>query len=272
MTTTITGMDKKHIVYKYTGSYDGEAQCKTLDVDPASRRVKNVFSLADVMDFDKDIIDTGAYTKTLKERGPEAKNLVWHLTDHSATLTKAAGKFSELYYDRTSKQLIGITEIRKTSWGNDLLEFYQAGDINQHSIGFSVEKRDVINADDYSKRYSIIRELKLYEGSSVLWGANEFTPNLSVGKGELKLTEEYAQKYLAEMERLSVSLRKGNFTDDTFELLEYRLLQLRTELKTIFDSFLSTTAPGSPEPVQPVNEDQKLLQGLQLLQLKLNHL
>jgi Asp-tRNA(Asn)/Glu-tRNA(Gln) amidotransferase A subunit family amidase len=153
-----------------------------------------------------------------------------------------------------------------------MLEFYSVGDINQHSIGFSVMKRDVINPDDYANSYTIIRELKLYEGSTVLWGANEFTPNISVGKMELKDREALATKYLNELEKCALYLRKGNFTDETCELMEYRMLQLRTELKTIFDSFLTPTAPVTDVTVQPENEDQKLLNGLKLLQLKINHL
>lgn len=265
MKTTST-TDSSEIVYKYTG----EGECKTLDVDPSSRRVKNAFNKVGVLDSDKDIIDENAYNKTLQERGPKAKNLIWHQADHSWSITKSLGKFQELYVDKSTGYLTGVTEIRKTSFGNDVLEFYSVGDINQHSIGFSVTKRDVFNAEDYSTRYSIIRELKMYEGSTVLWGANEFTPNLSVGKGELKSPEEMAQKYLGELEKLTVSLRKGNFTDETCELLEFRILQLRTELKQIFDSFLKSTEPVTQVTVQPVNEDQNLLKGLQLLQLKLN--
>jgi len=248
-------------------------ECKILDVDPKTRRVKNAFNKISVLDSDKDIIDENAYTKTLQERGPKTKNLIWHQVDHSASITKSLGKFQELYVDKSSGYLVGITDIRKTNLGNDLLEFYSVGDINQHSIGFSVIKRDVINADDYTTRYSIIRELKLYEGSTVLWGANELTPNLSVGKMELHERVELGKKYLGEMERVAVSLRKGNFTDETCELLEYRVLQLRTDLKTIFESFLTTTAPVTPVTVQPENDnDQKLLQSLQLLNLKFNHL
>lgn len=267
-TKTQSSDDKNEVIHKYTGD-----DCvKTLDVDPKTRRVKNAFSKVNILDSDKDIVDENAFNKTIIERGPNAKSLIWHQVDHSGSLTKSLGKFQELYVDKAAGYLVGVTDIRKTSLGNDLLEFYEVGDINQHSIGFSVVKRDVYNPDDYTQRYAIIRELKLYEGSAVLWGANEFTPNLSVGKAEIKDIENYSKKYLGELERLTVSLRKGNFTDETSEMLEYRILRLRTELKTIFDSILTTTQPGSPEPVQPVNEDQKLVEGLALLQLKFNHL
>lgn len=260
--------DKNDVIHKYI--MDDNA-VKTLDVDPKTRRVKNAFSKINILDSDRDIIDENAFNKTIQERGPKAKSLIWHQIDHSGSLTKSLGKFQELYVDKSAGYLVGVTDIRNTTLGNDLLEFYEQGDINQHSIGFSVVKRDVFNADDYTTRYAIIRELKLYEGSAVLWAANEFTPNISVGKGEIKNPEEITKKYLSQLERLTVSLRKGNFSDDTSEMMEYRILQLRTDLKNIFESLLPT-APVSPETVQPENESQKLLQGLQLLQLKFNHL
>lgn len=268
-TNTKSSDDTKAVIHKYTGD-----NCiKTLDVDPKTRRVKNAFSMAGVMDSDRDIIDEGAYTKTISERGPAGKSLIWHQVDHSGSLTRSLGKFQELYFDRTTKYLVGVTDIRNTTVGNDTLEFYTQGDINQHSIGFSVVKRDVYNPDDYTNRYAVIRELKLYEGSAVLWGANEFTPNLSVGKSGVKPTRETLERYLKELERVSNMFRKGNFSDDAFEMLEYRILHLRTELKTIFESLLpNTTQPVAPATVQPVNEDQELLKGLQLLQLKFNHL
>jgi uncharacterized protein len=263
---TYNDLDTLDVVKKST------TECKILDVDVKTRRVKNAFNKVGVLDSDKDIIDENAYNKTIQERGPKGSNLIWHQTDHSSSITKSLGKFQELYVEKSSGYLVGVTDIRKTNLGNDVLEFYSVGDINQHSIGFSVIKRDVINADDYNTRYAIIRELKLYEGSTVLWGANEFTPNLSVGKMELKDRQALTVKYLSDLEKCALYLRKGNFTDDTCELLEYRMLQLRTDLKTIFESFALPTAPVTPVTVQPENEDQKLLQSLQLLNLKFNHL
>jgi len=57
----------------------------TLDVDDVSRRVKVALNRVDIEDHDKEIIDAGAFLKTIAERGPTGKNLVWHLTDHNAS-------------------------------------------------------------------------------------------------------------------------------------------------------------------------------------------
>ncbi len=56
----------------------------------------------------------------------------------------------------------------KLKEANDAIKLYEAGLINQHSIGFSTLKSDV----NQKTGVRTITELKLYEGSAVLWGAN----------------------------------------------------------------------------------------------------
>lgn len=241
-------------------------ELKTLDIDPASRRVKSAFSKVDEIDTDKDIIDQNAYNKTLQERGPAAKNLIWHLTDHIANTDHAIGKFSELYVDRTSKYLVGVTNFPNTSKANDMLAHYEAGNINQHSIGFSTVKRDVFNDDDYSKRYTIIRELKLYEGSSVLWGANENTPNLTVGKS-IEEAQNALDQYLNQLDSLFKFMRTAKASDEAFELVDLRILQLKEDIQKFFDQVNKYTEPA--KAVQPelcINDH--LQKTKQLLMLK----
>ena len=53
------------------------------DVSENDRRVKVAISKMGNVDHDGDVIDHGAYTKTVTERGPKGANLIWHLTDHN---------------------------------------------------------------------------------------------------------------------------------------------------------------------------------------------
>lgn len=208
--------------------------CKTLDVDDKSRRVKVALNRVGVMDFDKDIIEKTAFDKTIQERGPKGADLVWHLTDHRASLKDAVGKFSELGIE--GDYLYGITDIPSTKWGDDMLEFYRKGAINQHSIGFSTIKREVFNDDNYDARYTVIKEVKLYEGSAVLWGANIFTPTLEVGKS-LSI-EERKSAFDAEMEELEAitkMFKSGHLSDQAFELLEIKLGQSKQRISHLFN-------------------------------------
>ena len=88
------------------------------DVSENDRRVKVAISKMGNRDLDNDVIEHGAYTKTLAERGPKGANMIWHLTDHNPSLKSAVGKFSDIYVD--GDYLVGITTIPNTTWGNDV--------------------------------------------------------------------------------------------------------------------------------------------------------
>lgn len=221
-----------------------------LDVDDKSRRVKTAWNKVGILDSDKDIIEKSAYDKTIKERGPSAKNLIWHLTDHRPSLKDAVGKPKEIMME--GEFLVAITDIPNTTWGNDVLEFYKTGTINQHSIGFSTVKREVFNDDDWDKRYTVIKEVQLYEGSAVLWGANEFTPTLSVGKSMSK--EDVQKDFLKiqnELNSFAKLFKSGHLSDTAFELVEMKMAQLTEQLQHIFEEI---TQPAQ-KAVEPIKEN-----------------
>jgi HK97 family phage prohead protease len=222
-----------------------------LDIDDSSRRVKVVIARMGNEDRDKEIIDRGAFTKTIKERGPAGTNEVWHLIDHNPTLTMALGKFSELYTE--GDMLIGVNEsIVKNTVGNDILELYKTGAINQHSIGFSIPKGKTETKDGLTH----IQEVQLWEGSAVLWGANPLTETISVGKSLEKSSTNFADR----IEKVILSLRKGNFSDDTYKLLALELQILQSELK-------EATKPEPVSTLPDVNEEKKALSNLFLTTL-----
>jgi HK97 family phage prohead protease len=163
----------------------------------------------------------------LNERGPKAKNQIWHLTDHNPSLKSAVGKFSELFVE--GDMLVGVTNIPNTTWGNDVLEFYKSGHITEHSIGFRTIKEET------KSDYNLIKEVMLYEGSAVLWGANPNTPTLSAGKS---ITKEEANGELEQLnkdlELVTKTLRNGNLSDESFELVEMRLQMLNERIKNLF--------------------------------------
>lgn len=218
------------------------------DVSENDRRVKVAISKMGNIDQDGDVIDSGAYTKTVSERGPKGANLIWHLTDHNPSLKSAVGKFSEIYTE--GDYLVGVTNIPNTTWGNDVLEFYKSGHINQHSIGFrTIKAEQVKNAD---QPYNLIKEVFLYEGSAVLWGANPMTPTLTVGKS---LTKDEAiaehEKLSKELGLLMKSLKDGRYTDEAFEFIEIRTAQIHEAIKNLLTVEIETTEPVV-ETVEPV--------------------
>lgn len=214
------------------------------DVDSTTRRVKVAISHMGSKDLDVDVIDHNAFTKTIAERGPNGKDLIWHLTDHYPSLKYAVAKFSELY--KEGDYLVGITDIPNTTWGNDVLEMYKTGMINQHSIGFRTIKSEPMNAGT-PEEYRLIKEILLYEGSAVLWGANPNTPTLSVGKSATP--EMMAKRY----QELTNSFKTGDYTDETFAILEAQIKQIEQDMAQKYLQSIQTT-----EPVQATQPEVKI--------------
>lgn len=192
-------------------------QFKTLqeavkDIDTTGRVVTGYFSSFDNVDSDDDVIVKGAFERTLRERGPEGKNRIMHLWQHDPY--RPIGKPSVIREDE--KGLYFESYLPETTLGNDTLKLYEAGIINEHSIGFRVVQSE--EKDGYTE----LKEIMLWEGSSVTWGANEDTPATGV-----KALFKDDTSLQTEIDRIQKFLRKGDVTDDTFEMLEYKLEQLK---------------------------------------------
>ena len=212
-----------------------------MDVDSEQRRVKAVWARCDNIDLDNDIIVPEAFTKTLVERGPAGKNLIWSLVDHCADMNNVIGKPEQLYVE--NDMLIAITPIVETEKGEDIIKMYEAGLINQHSIGFSTIKSNV-----NKEGVRTITELKLYEGSAVLWGANPETPTLGF-KGEMDIKDK-KQELSNRLEKLIKSFKGGKFTDEMFSLIEIEIKRIQGELMEIEVIKEITQPEQSVEPVQ----------------------
>lgn len=195
-----------------------------IDVDKATRTVKAVWSHIGNKDYDNDIIAKGAFDRTIRERGPNGKKMIWSLVDHYSSTKHAFGKPKELYVE--GNRLIAVTDIVMTDAGEDILKLYDAGCINQHSIGFST----VVDEYDKANNVRTIKEVILYEGSAVLWGANDLTPTLDVKA--LKKPQQQKNIY-DRLERLKSAIRNGSFTDETFSLLEIEFSQLQKAVSEI---------------------------------------
>ena len=215
-----------------------------LDIEPESRTVKACWSRIGNVDLDNDIIVAEAFTKTIKERGPKGKNMIWSLVDHKADMAHTLGKPKELYIE--GDMLVAVTDLIETECGEDAIKLYEAGLINQHSIGFSTLKSDV----NQKTGVRTITELKLYEGSAVLWGANPETPTLGF-KGEFKETKENLS---IRLENLIKAFRGGTFTDDTFALMEIQIKQIQAELLALEITETITQPEESVEPTPVVEE------------------
>jgi HK97 family phage prohead protease len=185
------------------------------DTDLKQGIVSGYFAMFGNKDLDGDIIERGAFTKTIQERGPKGKQLIKYLLDHDRT--KSVAKINELYED--VKGLRYDAKIGTHSLGQDFMKMIESGLINQHSFGFAIVKEMY---DEQSKA-NRIKEVAMMEGSAIQFlGANPETTLI-----DLK-SESDAMKYFDLLEKF---VKTSDATDETLQKLELRLKSLSELLK-----------------------------------------
>jgi HK97 family phage prohead protease len=186
------------------------------DVDDVKGIVTGYFSAFNNIDSDGDVIVSGAYKKSIAENGPMGRNRIMHLLQHNPLMPLA--KPIELMED--AKGLRFTSKITETSYGKDVIKLYSEGVFNEHSVGF-----EIIKADNKAG-YREIKEIKLWEGSTVTWGANPNTPIESMKSWDKPKSEEMLAKFCN-------ILRNGDLTDESMIQLEIGLKQIENHLKEL---------------------------------------
>lgn len=201
------------------------------DADEKSGIVKGYGSVFGNIDSDGDIINKGAYTKTISENGNRVKYLYQHDMD------KPLGKMINLYEDE--KGLVFEAEIPKTTLGRDVMELMKAGVITENSVGILPIRKEMVEGHRH------INEVKLYEISAVTLAANDQAMIMDV-KGNYS-----REKVLKRYDSIAKLIRKGEISDDLGYALEAEILKL----KSIFDNL--STQPTDIEVTEPQQIDTK---------------
>lgn len=180
------------------------------DVDTKSRIITGILANWN-KDNHNDIIEKGAFRKTLMERGSQ----VLFLDQHS--WNKPHGFFAELEEMDAGLRFVS-NPLPNTTFSNDALELYSRGILKEHSIGFETVK-SIYNQETHIRT---IKEIKLWEGSNVTLGANPSTPFTGF--------KAMGGKEINDMTKnIMDCLKVGTLTDETFLRLEIALKQLQTE-------------------------------------------
>jgi len=206
-----------------------------IDADEKSGMVKGYGSVFGNIDSDGDIINKGAYTKTISENGKRVKYLYQHDMD------KPLGKMVDLYEDE--KGLVFEASIPKTQLGTDVIELMKAGVITENSVGILPITKEIIGDNRH------INEVKLFEISAVTLAANDQAMILDV-KGNID-----RDKVLNRYDKIAKLIRKGNISDDLGFALEAEILKL----KSIFnDTITLPTDIEVTEPIEVKNNDNEI--------------
>jgi len=185
------------------------------DSDMKQGIVSGYFAVFGNKDLDGDVIEAGAFSKTVMERGPQGKQLIKYLLDHDKN--KVVAKITNLYED--NKGLRYEAKIGSHAAGQDFQKMIESELINQHSFGFRTIKEQF----DQEAKANLIKEVMMYEGSAVQFlGANPETTFI-----DLK-SESDAFEYLSRLEKF---VKTSDATDETLEKLENQLKSLLEFLK-----------------------------------------
>lgn len=125
-----------------------------------------------------DVIQKGAFAKTVAERKDKVKVLYNHDTWSNLPVGKPLSMVEDGY------GLLTSTKMSKTQMGQDIYTLAQEGALDSMSIGYTALKAEY--PEDYRTTgiYRIITELKLYEYSFVPFPANEGAVITGIKSGE----------------------------------------------------------------------------------------
>jgi len=165
------------------------------------------------------------------------------------------------------KCISGVVKMADTTLGRDTLKNYLEGVYDNHSIGFQYLQRDFINADAHGNsaeakawnqmRDSLInpdalktlrpvmdwmsenegktgvymvKEIKLYEGSVVAFGANSMTPYLGTKSGN---KDVYLLSLVDRLSKLESTFKTGTQSDECIETIGVQILQLKQLMREL---------------------------------------
>ena len=207
------------------------------DIDSQKREVVFAYAKFDY-DSDNDLTIKGAFDKTVIESGPTGANRIRHVWNHDRK-DLPIGTVKEMWRDEEYAYV--RSEILSNQKANDVWDAYNKQAINEHSYwGKS------FNTGVNERGGKLIKEVKLFEVSSVLWGAQENAKLLEMIKSGVK-PESCITQYFDDLLKY---VKNSNASDEFLEVLEIELLKG----KEIIESLEKAGRSDAPVPIEPSNE------------------
>lgn len=248
-------MEIKNVKKPYYAVKDCNLNVQVKDVDTNARTVCYIANTLNFFDSQSDILLPGCSDKSILERGPNssAPDKIVHAMFHN--LNRLPGKIKVLEQRDLDGMtcIYGETKLSNTTEGNDALINYADKIYNQHSIGLQyVQGRcewigretpgdkwkklmaTIINPEDAEAvgEAFVCSEIKLFENSTVTFGANKLTPTLGIKSEDKDLI---IMEYLSRMDQLNSALKSGRQSDDMMRMFELQILQLKQAAIDLFE-------------------------------------
>ena len=263
----IFGLERKELPFMVKSNF---LKSSVKDVDTNKRIVTGFYNSYNFFDSDGDILINGSASKSIEQRGVNSTSVVKikHALNHD--LSQLPGKIIHLS-EKTVNGITGIyfeTKMADTTLGNDTLINYLEGIYDNHSIGFKYLQYEYIEekSDNWTKLMDslvnpkeasevgfawIIKEIKLHEGSTVAFGANQLTPFLGA---KSKNPEVLRLQVFDRITKLQTALKTGKQSDETMAGFDLQLLQL----KQIFIELTVKEPPKKCTPQEPPKKSTQI--------------
>ena len=223
---------------KTMSKYEIKSGFEIKDMNSDRREVAVYLAKFGNVDSDNDVIQKGAFKKSIQERGPGSSSnrkiafLRHHDWEHQI------GTFTKLQEDDNG--LFAVGKLGTSTKGEDAWRDYQDGIIMEHSVGFqrvSDKTKFVKDSSNPLGGFTLLQEVKLWEGSAVTFGANELTNVVDIMKSENKKT--YIDKISNDLQLVIGALVNGKGSDERLYELEMKAKFLSNQL-----TILAQTEPG----------------------------
>lgn len=187
-----------------------------VDVDEQKGIVVGLGSVFGNVDSDGDVIEKGAFSKTIQENRSRIKYLYQHRVD------KPIGTMESLKETTEGLEFVAKLAIN-TTLGKDVFEMIKSGLLTENSVGFSTIKQQ------YSKSDSVnyIKEVKLYEISAVTFAANPLAVMQGFKSADGVSKESLINEYLTERFDSLNNLVKSNISDELGLAVEFEIKSLK---------------------------------------------
>lgn len=236
---------KRDIYYKIKG-----ANFEHKELDSQARTVKMVVNTLNFFDYDFDSLSPGVANRSIANNGAKssAPDKIAHLLHHD--IYRPVGKSTHEAQEVIDGRHVLYCEsfLPETIDGDDTLTKYEAGMFNQHSIGFQykvleyLEKgaagwdkwlNTLINPEDADAvGYGWnVKEIRWYEYSTVVFGANKLTTYLG-SKSANKI--DHVEALNAKIAILATKAMRREIKNQ--ELFKFELLQLQQMVCELFDT------------------------------------
>jgi HK97 family phage prohead protease len=155
--------------------------------------VEQVISVFGVIDDGNDIVEPGSFTKTILEHGSRVKVLDQHRTDSVLRVVGKPLSMMEIprnllppevlvkFPEATGGLLVKTQYALDTENGKDVFKLIQGGFLPETSFGYDALDTQMVrrNVNGKDQAVRLLKTLRLWEYSNVIWGMNPATATIS---------------------------------------------------------------------------------------------